>query len=123
MGALHTWVSGKQRQSGIFREVGRQNGAPGSPNSYINLYCRSSNSCKTRGTKKICTFSIVLKAKSELDRLVRRHWAGRDLTGGMGRREEKHKTQGNDRRNTQDLATKQGHPSQFHALLGAEGRV
>lgn len=50
--------------------------------------------------KKICTFSMVLKAKSESDLLGRRHWAGRDLTGGAGSREEKHKTQGNERGNT-----------------------
>lgn len=66
---------------------------------------------------------MVLKAKSESDLLVRRHWAGRDLTGGVGSREEKHKTQGNERGNRWDLASKQGHPSQLHALLGAEGYV
>ena len=41
----------------------------------------------------------------------------------MGSREEKHKTQGNERGNIQDLARKQGHPSQLHALLGAEDCV
>jgi len=73
--------------------------------------------------QKICTFSMVLKTKSESDLLVRKHWAGRNLSGGVGNREEKHKTKGNEKGNTQDLVRKQGHPSQLRALLGAEDCV
>lgn len=102
--------------------MGRQDRAPGSPNCCRNLYDKVVIAAKleVQKKKKICTFNTALKAKSDTDLPVRRHWAGRNLTGGVGSREEKFEAQGNEGGSAWDLARKQGHPSQLRILLGAE---
>lgn len=101
--------------------MGRQDRAPGSPNCCRNLYDKVVLAAKLEvQKKKICTFNTALKAKSDSDLPVRRHRAGRNLSGGVGSREEKFKAQGNEGGSAWDLARKQGHPSQLHILLGAE---